>query len=136
MEQNKSILKMLDFNFSKFSFENHKNSGHSKLSIKYEVSVSLNNENKNLAKVIIDTSISNSNESFYLYLQALGIFEIDSHNLSEEEKNYILNKNTVAIMFPFIRSQISLLTTQPGLQPILLQPIDVDSLIFKENEEL
>ena len=32
-------------------------------------------------------------------------------------------------MMPFIRSQVSLLTTQPGLTPILLQPIDVNALV-------
>ena len=37
----------------------------------------------------------------------------------EENEEY-----TVAIMFPFIRSQITLLTTQPGMTPIVLPPIN------------
>ena len=41
----------------------------------------------------------------------------------EMEENIIKN-NTVAIMFPFIRSQVTLLTTQPGMTPIVLPPIN------------
>lgn len=36
----------------------------------------------------------------------------------------IIKHNTVAIMFPFIRSQVTLLTTQPGMNPIVLPPIN------------
>ena len=36
----------------------------------------------------------------------------------------IVKTNTVAIMFPFIRSQVTLLTTQPGMTPIVLPPIN------------
>lgn len=40
----------------------------------------------------------------------------------------IIRSNTVAIMFPFIRSQVSLLTTQPGLTPVILPPINTAKL--------
>ncbi|MCD7834555.1 MAG: protein-export chaperone SecB [Lachnospiraceae bacterium] len=41
----------------------------------------------------------------------------------------IINKNTVAIMFPFIRSQVTLLTSQPGMQPVILPPINTAKYI-------
>ena len=43
---------------------------------------------------------------------------------SDEKEASIINNNTVAIMFPFLRSQVSLLTTQPGMYPIVLPPIN------------
>ena len=48
------------------------------------------------------------------------LFEADSY---EREKT-IIEKNTIAIMFPFVRSQVSLLTTQPNMVPIVLPPIN------------
>lgn len=36
----------------------------------------------------------------------------------------IMDTNAVAIMFPFVRSQVSLLTTQPGMTPVVLPPIN------------
>lgn len=47
-------------------------------------------------------------------------FEGDTYEMEES----IVNTNTVAIMFPFIRSQVTLLTTQPGMTPIVLPPIN------------
>lgn len=41
-----------------------------------------------------------------------------------ENEEVIIKRNTVAIMFPFIRSQVTLLTTQPGMTPVVLPPIN------------
>lgn len=50
-------------------------------------------------------------------------FAYDAGTDDGREQN-IVNNNTVAIMFPFIRSQVSLLTTQPGMIPIVLPAIN------------
>lgn len=47
-------------------------------------------------------------------------YEADKYEMEEN----IVKTNTVAIMFPFIRSQATLLTTQPGMTPIVLPPIN------------
>ncbi len=47
-------------------------------------------------------------------------YEADEYDMEET----IIKTNTVAIMFPFIRSQVTLLTTQPGMTPIVLPPIN------------
>ena len=47
-------------------------------------------------------------------------YEAEMYEMEDE----IINTNTTAIMFPFIRSQVTLLTTQPGMTPIVLQPIN------------
>lgn len=40
----------------------------------------------------------------------------------------------MAIMFPYIRSQISLLTTQPGLHPGQLPPMNINALLDSTEE--
>ena len=42
----------------------------------------------------------------------------------------IIEKNTVAIMFPFIRSEVTLLTSQPGMTPIVLPPVNTARMEF------
>ena len=49
-------------------------------------------------------------------------FVYEAETYKKEES--IIKTNTVAIMFPFIRSQVTLLTTQPGMTPIVLPPIN------------
>ena len=43
-----------------------------------------------------------------------------------------LKPNAVAIMFPFLRSQISLLTTQPDMIPVVLPAININKLLKTE----
>ena len=133
MNNLKSALTMKNFYFSKINFENLAKPGNEKLNIGYKVNYFYNEQNDNLIKIVFETIITSENENFFLSLDAVGIFEICPEGLDEVQKNFILKKNTVAIMFPFIRSQVSLITTQPGLKPVLLQPIDVNSLVEQKD---
>ena len=47
-----------------------------------------------------------------------------------------MKKNTVAIMFPFIRSQVSILTTQPGMIPIVMPPININALVEDMKKQI
>lgn len=48
-----------------------------------------------------------------------------------ERRDILLRKNTLAILFPYIRSQISIVTAQPEMTPIVLPPINIDA-VFAE----
>lgn len=45
----------------------------------------------------------------------------------------ILEKNTIAIMFPYIRSYISSITTQPGMSPIVLPAMNIVAMVRPEK---
>lgn len=85
-------------------------------------------------KVSLSIEIKSHNGSFELQVTIVGIFEIKSDNISEELKNSVISKNTVAILFPYLRSQITLLTAQPDLKPIILPAININALL--DNMEL
>jgi preprotein translocase subunit SecB len=81
---------------------------------KFKVSLSINLSFEN--KYIIEVCLS-------------GIFQM------EEEvkfKNKILLNNTVAILFPYLRSQLSLLTSQPGFEPVILPAININRLLDEQ----
>lgn len=130
----KSKLEMLDIYFSKFSFEQNKKKGQIKLNTDFNISYAQKNEDTSQIKVQIDTIINDDSGCFLLSLQTIGLFKIDKTGIEEELANTILKKNTVSIMFPFIRSQVALLTAQPGLTSVLLQPIDVNLLVDKVKD--
>jgi preprotein translocase subunit SecB len=122
INQVKSNLKMENLYFSKCSVErNAYNSGSD-----FEINI-----DKKISKVsdhVFDVMIKLTAITEHLKLEIIAnarfIFESDDY--SEEET--IVNKNTVAIMFPFIRSQVTLMTSQPGMMPIVLQPINTAKL--------
>ena len=49
--------------------------------------------------------------------------------VSADENNFdilrLIKENGVAILFPYLRSELTLLTTQPGFQPIVLPAVNI-----------
>ena len=127
-KNNENILMMKDLYFSKFSYENLRDMEASQIDVRHDIKYMSKKENENIIKVIVNTNIKNKKETIKLELETVGEFEINPADLDSVTKKFIMTKNTLAIMFPFIRSEISILTTQPGVMPILLQPINLNSL--------
>lgn len=125
---NKSKLEMIDLYFSKFSFSQHKTEGKIDLFTQFKINCFQNSKDNSLYRVEINTHINDKNYTFLLDLQTVGIFRLDKTNLDQETIKNIIKRNTIAIMFPYVRSQISLLTAQPGMMPIMLQPIDTSQI--------
>ena len=46
----------------------------------------------------------------------------------------MLEKNTLAIMFPYLRSYISIITTQPGMNPIVLPAMNIIALVNDQKK--
>ena len=46
-----------------------------------------------------------------------------------EFKDEILQKNVIAILFPYVRSELTLLTSQPEVTPIVLPALNINALI-------
>ena len=130
----KSKLEMLDLFFSDFSMKYNKKSGKRNINTSFKVNYAEKKDDKNQVRIQIETNIKDDNECLELNLTTIAFFKLNREGINEETATGILRKNTVAIMFPFIRSQISLLTTQPGMTPIMLQPLDVNALVDGEEE--
>lgn len=73
-----------------------------------------------------------SKESLSLEISVVGSFFCDEE--SPDRRDALLRKNTIAILFPYLRTQISVVTMQPGLSPIILPPMNIEAL-FAEAEE-
>lgn len=63
-------------------------------------------------------------------------FKEGRHNLSLDEQKKLISQNAVAILMPYLRSEISLLTAQPGVECVVMPPINVLNLIRDSEERL
>ena len=118
------VVEKLEFNRTKFELSD------SSLELKLEVEIMQEiSENQDRNIEIYKTSLIQTgvkSDEFNFTVKLTGIFSLDlSHNLTEEEKEFIISKNTVAILMPYLRSQVTLLTSQPGLQQIMLPIFNV-----------
>ena len=44
-------------------------------------------------------------------------------------KERLKKNNTISILFPYIRSEVTLLTSQPEMTPVIIPPININKLI-------
>lgn len=92
-----------------------------------ELGIHVEHNVKNIAddqyEIILCTTVSDENENIYVHVNGKAIFHTQQKNID------ILEKNTIAIMFPYIRSYISLITTQPGMAPIVLPAMNIIAMI-------
>lgn len=130
-------LQMLDLYFSKFDFvqDRDKKSEDSEYNTSLNINYAINSKDEMRIKITIDTIVKNKSESILVNLQTIGIFRMDKSDLDLTVYDHLIKVNTVAIMLPYIRSQISLITTQPGITPIMIPPVNVNSLAEKQGNE-
>lgn len=92
-----------------------------------ELSVHVDHDIKNIGKdeyeIVLNTTVSDECENVYVNVKGTAIFRTQQENMD------MLEKNTIAIMFPYIRSYISIITTQPGMSPIVLPAMNIIAMI-------
>ena len=133
MNDTQCKIQMLDLYFSKYSFNHVRGKEDTEYSTSFKIEYAINSGDETKVKVTIDTTVANSTETIKLDLQTIGIFQIDKNDIDEATYEHLIKANTIAIIFPFIRSQVSLLTTQPGMMPVIIPPIYIFALISEQN---
>lgn len=123
LEEIRSSLTMENLYFSECRFERSAvlESG------KYHIDLSKNIEQESAHSYAVSLRISITKKDFDLLVIARANFTYSGPEDLEKEQSIIQN-NTVAIMYPFIRSQVTLMTSQPGMSPIVLPPINTSLL--------
>lgn len=73
-------------------------------------------------------------EEFDFEISLTGFFTFDeSAMVDEETKKVLIGTNTIAIMMPYMRSQVSLLTAQPGMDCIVLPAFNINNIVNDED---
>lgn len=133
MDNNACKIQMLDLYFSKFDFKQERGTDSKEYNTSFQIEYAINSEDDTKVRVVVDTTVTNEAQSVVLNVQTVGIFKVDKLDMDEATYEHLIKANTVAIIFPFIRSQVSLLTTQPGMMPVMIPPININALI--ENQD-
>lgn len=73
--------------------------------------------------------LSADKKSIEIHARAVAIFSVDAPD--PKTKNSLISKNTVAILFPYVRSQIALVTAQTGIPQVVIPIVNIASM-FKD----
>lgn len=129
IKSSESVLKLkrIYFNELNFSREDVEKSN-------IDVEVEKNQSTDNEYEITLNLSIANSEEKYTVNVSIVGVFEF-SENADEVTKNIIIEKNTISILFPYVRSQVTLLTSQPDIKPMIIPPLNINNLIKNINNK-
>lgn len=101
----------------------HRGSLLDELELGVRVEHSVENIGEDGYEIVLNTTVSDENENIYVNVKGKAIFRTRQKNMD------MLEKNMIAIMFPYIRSYISIITTQPGMPPIVLPAMNIIAMI-------
>ena len=121
----KSELRMKNLFFPKCSITRESNIKNEELQI--DIKREIEEKSKSEYCVTVKLHIDKESKDLDVYIEAKADFLIENDDIDFVKG--IINTNTVAIMFPFIRSQVSLITTQPNMNPIILPPINTTKIV-------
>lgn len=109
-----------NFNFNRLGIQH----GEEELNVKFSAKDSYNQEKEELTINLVANLKCDG--MFDLNVEVVGVFGVSEEDIKQ------FKPNAVAIMFPFLRSQISLLTTQPDMIPVVLPAININKLLKTE----
>lgn len=133
-EQFKSVLQLERLSFEEISYSRKTDVAIS--NIEYEMNftrqIGTSEDEKHFRVSLTANVWSKDSDAIKLKVTLVGYFMCECDNV--DLKNQLIAYNTISILFPYIRSQISLVTTQPDLPPVTLPPVNIVSL-FQETEQ-
>lgn len=119
------LLKLKKMVFDKILFERVGFKNDKELGVEMRVQISENKED-NIYKVSL--AINGDKEGEYRFqVQISGFFSVYGDNLNANED--LINKNAVAILMPYVRSEISLITAQPETECVVLPPFNIENIM-------
>lgn len=125
--QAKSDLVLEKLVFDKLEFTRLGFRNKSDLELNMQVQLAENKE-EDIYKVTLSVE-GTKQEEYALRVQISGYFSVNGEGL--EIKDTLLSQNAVAIIMPYVRSQISLLTAQPDTDCVVLPPFNITKMIEK-----
>lgn len=121
-----SVLKLNRLYFENIQFNRKQHfSAEPELDIRFKRDVQQRVEDKADYRFILSANlVDKERNSVEINIGLVGDFHITSSN-NEYNAERLVSENGVAILFPYLRSEITLLTSQPGFKPVVLPAVNI-----------
>ena len=117
------ILKLNALVFDEITFKRINLHSENELAVSFSIRIGTNISDPNHKKLSV-LILAENKEEYTCEIQASGFFFYEG-DASDE----IIQQNAVAIVMPYIRSEVSILTAQPGMEPVVLPPFNITEMI-------
>lgn len=122
----KAAFSIINYQFDKVSIDlsNHNNKD---LSLSFDTSGIYFNENQNFELRFIVKVAQNADEKPFAEISCKGTFKFENIESFENIPEFFY-RNSIAILFPYVRAYLSLVTTQANVPGIILPTLNLSNL--------
>lgn len=113
------ILKLNALVFDEIMFNRQGMKNENDFEFSLSVSIGANVSDTDLKKVSVEI-VGEKKEEYEIKVKASGFFVYEG-----SVDDSIIQQNAVAIIMPYVRSEVSLLTAQPGMDTVVLPPFNI-----------
>ena len=120
-----SILTLKRIFFEKIEFERKGFKNNNELKFSLQVQIGKNKDNIYKVTLVLD---GDKKEEYELKISLTGLFEIQNSDALSDVTQSLIDKNAVAILMPYLRSEVTLLTAQPDTDSVVLPAFNINKL--------
>ena len=127
-----SVLSLDKLVFDKIEFKRMGMKNENEIEFKIQIIIN-QKQDEEIYKVTLEL-LGNKEKEYLLDIELTGYFSFDANEtLDEELKKTMISQNAVAIIMPYMRSQVSLITAQPEVDCVVLPPFNIIKMM-SENK--
>lgn len=120
-----AAFSIVNYQFDKVSIDIEKQNS-DEINLGFVTKGVYNNESKSF-ELIFTVQVSNNNAQPFVSIRCKGIFKFSNINSFDEIPDFFY-RNSIAILFPYVRAYLSLVTTQANIPGIILPTMNLSSL--------
>ena len=138
MENTKSSLRFIDYYVEEVQFYNNNFCEEKSVELDFNISHSIeytqdeNNTFLVTLNIVIFDNAKENNYPFTIKVSITGVFQTNIED-TKSIKNFA-EINSIAILFPYLRSIVSTYTANANIQPLILPPINVVNMLKENNK--
>lgn len=126
------VLERLVFDKIEFTRKGFQNKNEISFEIRVQIGVGMDQENAYKVTLILS---GDKQDEYELEISLSGYFAIENDDsLDEKRKEDLINRNAVAILMPYLRSEVSLLTAQPETESVVLPPFNINKMMDSQSK--
>lgn len=133
MSEIKSALILQNMVFDKIEFIRKGFKNENDLEFGIQVQIGRNQEDEFKVTLILD---GEKDDEYQFTISLSGFFKVDHGEILGDVKvQDLIYKNAVAILMPYLRSEVTLLTAQPNTESVVLPPFNINKMLDKGTGE-
>lgn len=124
-----SSLILKEMVFDKIEFERKGFKSNKELEFNLQVQIGSGADNTYKVTLVLNAK---KPDEYDIVISLSGFFELEGREeLDDNMVQNLISKNTVAILMPYLRSELTLLTAQPNTESVVLPPFNINKMFEK-----